>query len=81
MAYPVAELRDLWNDDCYARAFLRWSRLPFPTELDGQRVIGDLRYDRERSLGFAEIALPDGAASCPPFVPTWVPPREETLEP
>jgi hypothetical protein len=40
-------------------------------------VFGDLRYDRERELGFAEIETQSGG--CPEFVPGWTPPRADLL--
>jgi hypothetical protein len=42
-------------------------------------VLGDLRYDREEELGFAEIAITDHP-TCPSFVPKWVEPRHDLLE-
>jgi hypothetical protein len=47
--------------------------------IDGQTVIGDLRYDREVELSFAELEL-SGAHPCPQFVPPWIPPRSDLLE-
>lgn len=41
-------------------------------------VLGDLRYDRERKLGFAEIEL-SAAPRCPALVPAWRPPRADVL--
>ena len=59
---------------------LRWMRMPFATH-DGERlVLGDLRYDRERGLGFAELGLPPDAPPperCPAHVPPWTPWRED----
>lgn len=69
----VSGLRALAREDCRARAFLRYARAPFWTA----SVIGDLRYDRERGLGFAELAL--GDRHCPRAVPPWQPPRADLL--
>jgi inner membrane protein len=43
-------------------------------------LIGDLRYDREPDLGFAELALPDELPQCPRNVPPWMPPRSDVLK-
>jgi hypothetical protein len=42
-------------------------------------IIGDLRYDRESELGFAELELNDAQVSCPRPAP-WLPPRSDLLE-
>jgi inner membrane protein len=59
---------------CRERALLRFARAPFWTA----EVIGDLRYDREPGLGFAEI---ERAGPCPEHVPPWQPPRADVLCP
>ncbi|PTL82017.1 metal-dependent hydrolase [Vitiosangium sp. GDMCC 1.1324] len=76
----LPHFRSVVSRNCHAAAFLRFSRAPFLREdADADtRLIGDLRYDREGALGFAELALDDGTA-CPRFVPPWVPPRGELL--
>jgi inner membrane protein len=77
---PLAELSALAREDCFAAAFLRWSRVPFwSTSSEQERLIGDLRYDRQRPLEFAELMLSNGEA-CPRFVPNWTPPREALIE-
>jgi inner membrane protein len=76
---PLAELSKLARDDCFAAAFLRWSRVPFWSHGADETLIGDLRYDRQRPLEFAELVLPSGER-CPRFVPSWTPPREDLLE-
>ncbi|HVJ20177.1 MAG TPA: metal-dependent hydrolase [Polyangiaceae bacterium] len=75
---PVRALAELERESCFAAAFMRWARVPYSTERDGQIVVGDLRYDRAPEIEFAEFALPVGAP-CPRFVPDWTPPREELL--
>jgi inner membrane protein len=74
-----SELSALARENCFAAAFLRWSRVPFWSSVEGETLIGDLRYDRDRSLEFAELVLPNGE-ECPRFVPNWTPPREDLLE-
>ena len=71
-------LRDLARTSCEAAALLRFARAPWYAEHGDRRVIGDLRYDREPALGFAEIDLAR-AARCPGYVPPWVPPRSDLL--
>jgi len=77
----LTELADLDRKDCFASAFLRWSRVPYWTELEGQTVVGDLRYDRAPEMEFAEFPLPvtDVGKPCPRWVPDWTPPRQELL--
>ncbi len=71
---PLQRLRELAREDCVARAFLRFARVPFWIE-KGERVrlIGDLRYDRSEENEFAELAL-SADAPCPRFEPPWRPP-------
>jgi inner membrane protein len=76
---PLAELRSLRANDCYAAAFLRYSRLPFWETHGDHTVVGDLRYDRSPDLDFAELQLPK-TNDCPEFVPNWIPPRHQLWE-
>jgi inner membrane protein len=71
-------LRDLVRTSCEAGALLRFARAPWYAERGDERVIGDLRYDREPGLGFAEIDLAH-PGPCPGYVPPWVPPRSDLL--
>lgn len=71
---PADGVARLAAASCRADAFLRFGRAPYWTD-DGDGVIlGDLRYDREDGLGFAEIELrrDDGAdaAGCA-NLPPW----------
>jgi inner membrane protein len=76
---PLTELSTLARENCFAAAFLRWSRVPFwSDEPEGSTLIGDLRYDRQRPIEFAELVVPDGQ-ECPRFVPNWTPPREHLI--
>jgi inner membrane protein len=59
---------------------MRFIRAPYVAPAPGGWILGDLRYDRERGLGFAEIAIERGRVSCPAFVPAWTPPRADLLE-
>jgi inner membrane protein len=77
---PLAELRELWRDDCTARAYLRWARLPFWVRSGkDELLLGDLRYDRSSGLDFAELEGTIPPARCPRWVPPWLPPRHELL--
>jgi inner membrane protein len=75
----IRALAEISGRDCTANAALRFMRTPYLTERDGKRILGDLRYDRELGLGFAEIEL--GSDTCPAFVPGWSPPRADLLSP
>jgi inner membrane protein len=72
-------LRALAATSCEVAAFLRFSRAPWWSESDERRAIGDLRYDREPELGFAELDL-NSPRQCPAYVPPWVPPRSDVLK-
>jgi len=71
---PFAELSELARQDCVARAFLRFARIPFWVEEPrGTWLIGDLRFDRSPAEEFAELEL-TGQSACPPHLPPWQPP-------
>lgn len=72
-------LRSLVAASCEASAFMRFARAPWLSLGDEPSTIGDLRFDRERGLGFAELAL-GPAGKCPEYVPPWIPPRDDLLE-
>lgn len=65
--------------DCEAAAAMRFIRVPWMATVGPDTVLGDLRYDREKALGFAEVALQDPPVSCPRRVPDWRPPRADLL--
>ena len=66
--------------DCEAAAAMRFIRVPWLGTVGQVTVLGDLRYDREKALGFAEVALHDPPGSCPRLVPDWRPPRADLLQ-
>ena len=72
-------LRSLVAASCEASAFMRFARAPWMSLDSAPSTIGDLRFDRERGLGFAELAL-DRTGRCPSYVPPWIPPRDDLLE-
>ncbi len=74
-------LSSLWNENCRVDAFMRFARAPWLAHLERRWVIGDLRYDREEALGFAEIEVEAHAEPCPAWVPPWVPPRRDVRAP
>ena len=65
--------------DCEAAAAMRFIRVPWLATIDGVLVLGDLRYDREKAFGFAEIALHEPPGACPRLMPDWRPPRADLL--
>lgn len=69
-------------EDCRARAFLRFGRMPFWRDQDGGLVLGDLRYDFEPDLGFAELWLEAGQGwtDCSAYLAPWVPDPVRDLE-
>lgn len=79
-------LRDLVASRCDAAAFMQFARAPWAMSTSdadstqtGDWLIGDLRYDREKSLAFAEFRLSPQVTRCPRHVPPWTPPRSDAL--
>ncbi|MGV3593377.1 MAG: metal-dependent hydrolase [Gammaproteobacteria bacterium] len=73
------EARTLLQQNCEARALSGFVRaLWFRADGNGW-LMGDLRYDREPGLGFAEMQVSAEPAQCPRFVPPWEPPRADLL--
>jgi hypothetical protein len=78
----LRELRALQRENCWARAMLRFTRVPFWQRWpEGLLVLGDLRYDRLPGGGFAELHTRERPDDCPQGVPPWLPPREDLLVP
>ena len=75
---PLARLARLAQENCEAAAAFRFIRMPWLANVEEGLVLGDLRYDREPGLGFAELVIAD-PPNCPRFVPNWVEPRRDLL--
>jgi inner membrane protein len=73
---PLEVFGKLSRDSCEFRSFLRFSRIPFLQKTPFGIVMGDLRFDREEGIGFAELLLSESTA-CPSNVPFWKPPRAD----
>jgi inner membrane protein len=73
------EARDLLAGNCEAAGFAGFARALWFTRSEAGWLVGDLRYDREPGLGFAEMAVAADPQQCPRFVPPWVPPRADLL--
>jgi len=79
---PLSELREIHASNCEVAAFLRFARAPYWFSVGRDTLqIGDLRYDRDGDLGFAELQVRRHPTVCPPWVPPWVPPRGDVLTP
>jgi inner membrane protein len=78
IASPLDQLRTVAKTNCEAAAAFRFMRAPWLGKVKDDLVLGDLRYDREVSLGFSEIEI-DTQPKCPTFVPHWIPPRLDLL--
>ena len=76
----VATLRQLRREDCRFRALLQFARLPYAAP--NRQIAGDLRYDREPDLDFADVPLPRPLApgGCPRLLPGWTEPRADLLQ-
>jgi inner membrane protein len=79
VATGIEGLKSRVATDCEASAAMRFIRVPWLATVGADLVLGDLRYDREKGLGFAEVALHDPPGPCPRLVPDWRPPRAELL--
>jgi inner membrane protein len=77
----IADLKTFVDSYCQVAAMMRFVRAPFFVEhgfvRNGPAIVGDLRYDRESNLGFAELSLEDLPEHCSLHIPPWVPPRKD----
>lgn len=74
----LATLASITEENCEAFEFMQFARAPFAVERERRQALGDLRYDREPELGFAEIELAPSPQQCRFRVP-WIPPRVSLL--
>jgi inner membrane protein len=79
IATDLGRLRSRVATDCEAAVAMRFIRVPWLAVVERATVLGDLRYDREKALGFAEVELHDPPVACPRLVPDWRPPRSDLL--
>jgi hypothetical protein len=71
----LSELRALAKKSCEARVILQFARAPFWVA-GSPTIIGDLRYDHEPELQFAELEPQD---ACRDGAVPWVPPLQALL--
>lgn len=67
------------NDNCLMGSYLQFARAPFLVEEKDSLILGDLRFDWEESLSFAEIRVPKKTDQCPRWGVPWAPPRTDWL--
>lgn len=71
----IRDLTELMNMDCRFELMLKFYRVPFWSSGETNRLIGDLRFDREQGLGFSELILPrhepESPAVCSGYQPPW----------
>lgn len=80
-AMSRALLAKLVGQHCDAAALMQFARAPFAVDLERRWLMGDLRFDPERSGGVASIELGSPSAGhCRPTAP-WTPPRADLLSP
>jgi hypothetical protein len=78
---PLALLRDYASTSADTAAFLRFARAPYVLLREGEStVVGDVRFDRERGLGFGELEVHQHSA-LGGWIPSWVPPRMDAIDP
>jgi inner membrane protein len=70
--HPVARLRRLAADDCWARAWLQFGRVPVASATG----ISDVRFG---SAGFTAMTLLH-PRECPPHLTNWTMPRADLIE-
>ena len=75
----IARLARLAEESCEAQAMLQFTRAPFLVDRGVTTVLGDLRFDRDEGLDFAELELDPSAPRCPPLPAPWLPPLQEIL--
>ncbi|MHB1122963.1 MAG: metal-dependent hydrolase [Ramlibacter sp.] len=66
---------------CEAAILMRFARAPWIASSNGRWVMGDLRYDREPELGFAEMELTQRSGACASATPPWIEPRRDVMAP
>jgi inner membrane protein len=74
----LATLASTAMENCEAAEFMQFARAPFALERDRRQVLGDLRFDHEPELDFAEIEIASPPRPCVFNVP-WIPPRRSLL--
>jgi inner membrane protein len=72
----VSRLARLADQSCEARAMLQFTRAPFVVDRGDRVVLGDLRFDRDEDLDFAELELDPSAPRCPAFGAPWLAPMQ-----
>jgi inner membrane protein len=80
LSIPATLPATLAQEYCAVDALLQFARVPWAVQQSDGWVVGDLRYDGEPELGFAEVEVGPSTDECPPVRPPWVPPREDLLE-
>lgn len=77
----IEALNALRQKNCRVSAFLHYARAPFFMEAAGHFIVGDLRYDMNRGLDFAEMHVSKIPIHCPALVPDWKEPRAALFSP
>ena len=75
---PLKELHDLENQSCQFKAFLKFARIPVWYPSEHSWIMGDLRFDRGKGKGFAQIEFNSGD-ECIKALPPWTPPTNWLL--
>lgn len=79
----LSTFRELAQKSCHFYAFLHYARVPAWMLDDNSIYMSDLRYDRDKALGFAEFSEPitNSTKDCPKRLPVWKGPRLNLLQP
>lgn len=78
-AMSRARLVELAQSTCATRELMQFVRAPYAAETDEGWVLGDLRFDRERGLGLAELRVTGAAKEACPRRAPWIAPRADLL--
>lgn len=71
---PITELVKIAESHCWVKAVLQFVRTPYWRVNSHNLEVGDLRFDRSKSLDFADFRFPRQSSPCPSLLPPWVPP-------
>jgi inner membrane protein len=80
LSIPATLPATLAQEYCAVDALLQFARVPWTAARGDGWVVGDLRYDREPELGFAEVEVAPSTDGCPRVGAPWAPPREDLLD-
>ncbi len=73
----ITDMKVYREYSCEWEGVLRFARAPFVQEEENRTWAGDVRYDFEPGLGFAELEATADRDACRGWMPPWIPPRAD----